>query len=575
MNTMSCGRDSERISRHELRGTARGDRRSAFGITVTGKKQKRKHAELPAGGAGTRLRAMYSSFWILLSVIVLFAVLRFRLRDAPLERDEGEYAYSGQLMLQGIPPYRVAYNMKLPGTYGAYAVIMAIFGENAAGIHIGLLLANAGTSLLVFALGRKIFGTVAGAFAGATYALLSAEPVMLGLAGHATHFVVCAAVAGIFVLWDALESRRGWLFFASGTLLGLAFLMKQPGIVFALFAIALLAHQWWSRPEARAGSMQRLLLLVSGMAWPFAVTCLILYAAGVFPSFWFWTFTYARAYASRVPFSDGMMILRSTAADIFFQNPAIWLICLGGVLAMFRSGVRKPDRFFLVTLSLFSFLGVCAGLSFRPHYFLLLLPAAALLAGVCVAAAIERLQNLKLGRAASLVPALVFVLACGFSLMRNQRFLFAADAATFCRRMYPNNPFLQAQAIGEYLRSQTPPDARLAVFGSEPEIYFDAQRKSATGYIYTYSLMEDQPYAVKMQQEMIREVTETRPEYLVCVDNEFSWLWQAGPSRQGFFDWIQSYIISGYERAAEVSIARRSDHLLGDSSKIYVYRLKH
>lgn len=38
---------------------------------------------------------------------------------APLERDEGEYAYAGQLMLQGIPPYQLAYNMKLPGTYAA------------------------------------------------------------------------------------------------------------------------------------------------------------------------------------------------------------------------------------------------------------------------------------------------------------------------------------------------------------------------------------------------------------------------------------------------------------------------
>ena len=54
-------------------------------------------------------------------VILFFAVVRFRLRDVPLERDEGEYAYCGQLMLQGIPPYKLAYNMKLPGTYAAYA----------------------------------------------------------------------------------------------------------------------------------------------------------------------------------------------------------------------------------------------------------------------------------------------------------------------------------------------------------------------------------------------------------------------------------------------------------------------
>lgn len=70
---------------------------------------------------------------------MFFAGVRFHLRNLPLERDEGEYAYAGQLIVDGIPPYQFAY-MKLPGTYAAYALIMAIFGQTSGGIHIGLLL---------------------------------------------------------------------------------------------------------------------------------------------------------------------------------------------------------------------------------------------------------------------------------------------------------------------------------------------------------------------------------------------------------------------------------------------------
>ena len=77
--------------------------------------------------------------WILAGLTILFVVVvRVRLRELPLERDEGEYAYAGQLMLQGVPPYREAYTMKLPGTYAAYALIMAAFGQSPAGIHLGL-----------------------------------------------------------------------------------------------------------------------------------------------------------------------------------------------------------------------------------------------------------------------------------------------------------------------------------------------------------------------------------------------------------------------------------------------------
>ena len=83
--------------------------------------------------------------WLLVALAVLFVIIvRVRLRDMPLERDEGEYAYAGQLILQGVPPYKEAYNMKLPGTYAAYAAIMAVFGQSPSGIHLGLTLVNAG-----------------------------------------------------------------------------------------------------------------------------------------------------------------------------------------------------------------------------------------------------------------------------------------------------------------------------------------------------------------------------------------------------------------------------------------------
>ena len=45
--------------------------------------------------------------WAIVLVIIFFAAMvRIRLLDIPLERDEGEYAYTGQLLLQGIPPTR-------------------------------------------------------------------------------------------------------------------------------------------------------------------------------------------------------------------------------------------------------------------------------------------------------------------------------------------------------------------------------------------------------------------------------------------------------------------------------------
>src|ERR1041384_2963926 len=104
---------------------------------------------------------------------MLFGAVRLRLRDMPLERDEGEYAYAGQLMLQGIPPYKLAYNMKLPGTYAAYAVIMAVFGQSPSGIHLGLTVVNAASIILMFLIGRRLLDDVAGVAAATAYAFMS------------------------------------------------------------------------------------------------------------------------------------------------------------------------------------------------------------------------------------------------------------------------------------------------------------------------------------------------------------------------------------------------------------------
>src|SRR6184192_1911404 len=110
--------------------------------------------------------------WIMLVLAIGFsASVRWRLRQMPLERDEGEFAYAGQLMLKGLPPYVGAYNQKFPGVTAAYAVIMSVFGQTASGIHLGVCLVNALTIVLIFLLARRLWDSIAGAAAAVTFAL--------------------------------------------------------------------------------------------------------------------------------------------------------------------------------------------------------------------------------------------------------------------------------------------------------------------------------------------------------------------------------------------------------------------
>ena len=137
---------------------------------------------------------------IVLAAIALAAVVRFHLRGLPLERDEGELAYAGRLLLEGVPPYRLAYSMKLPGIYAVYALVMALFGRSAEGIRLGVLLATSVSTILLFRLARRFLEPLPSAAAAASFALLALSQKVLGVYGHATHFVVLAALGGLLLL---------------------------------------------------------------------------------------------------------------------------------------------------------------------------------------------------------------------------------------------------------------------------------------------------------------------------------------------------------------------------------------
>ena len=93
---------------------------------------------------------------------------------------------SGNRFLHGTPPYQDAYHEKLPGIYLAYAAMMAAFGESAAGIHLGLLVVNLLTIVLVFLLARDTLDALAGGIAAAAYVAVGRRPYDTGH-GRACH----------------------------------------------------------------------------------------------------------------------------------------------------------------------------------------------------------------------------------------------------------------------------------------------------------------------------------------------------------------------------------------------------
>ncbi|MFM7140726.1 MAG: glycosyltransferase family 39 protein [Alphaproteobacteria bacterium] len=505
----------------------------------------------PAGtgaDAGARSAVVAAAVAVAIAVVAALAAaaIRLRLLGVPLERDEGEYAYAGRLMLDGVPPFESVYGMKLPGTHAAYALAFALLGPQPASARLLLVAVNLASTVLVFLLGRAWLGWVGAMGAASAFAFLSVQTAMLGPFGHATHFVVLPALAGLLAQERALRSgepaARDWTI-AAGLLLGLAILMKQPGVVFLLFAVA---RALSSVRRRGAGAWRDAALLLATAALPTALVLGWAAARGDFAHYAGWLFRYGAGYAKPLPLGEGLVWLRLGLGRIVREAPVLWaLAAVGGLLAAAPRGV-VPHRGRLLAFAAFSALGTAPGLTFRQHYFLLAVPAVAMFVGAALSAADDFLRRRTSARTALAVVAATALAVGAQSLASQREIYFRMAPAQVSRALYGDDLFPESPEIAAWLAERTDPGDRIAVFGSEPQIPFLAGRRGATGHVYMYPLLEPQPDARSMQEEMMREVAEARPAYVVSIRVPTSWL-RRDDSDARVLDEMAAFLRDAYE----------------------------
>ncbi len=516
--------------------------------------KKKKSIPKQPDDRSVRYRWIWST--LLAAAVLLSIVLRWGLLDVPLERDEGEYAYGGQLLLQGVLPYQGLYSMKLPGIYVAYAGIMVLFGQTHAGIHLGLLVVNIATIIVLFLLGRRLFDPLAGAAAGAVFAVLSVGQSVQGVFANAEHFVVLPAIGGLLFLLRGLDEDRPWPLFWGGLLLGTGFIIKQHSAAFVVLgALYLIIDRLRVRPVEPGHVLSGCAFFGAGAVLPYALTCIIMALAGGFESFWFWTVECAGSYASQIPISKAWPLFTRSAWPIVVSAPLLWVLALGGLTALFWDERSRRRRVFIALFVLFSLVALSPGLYFRPHYFVLALPVAALLAGGAIGGMSRKLKNARKSAVRYGLPAALALVCVAVSIYQQRSFLFLMTPLQACRATYGSNPFPESLDIARYIRAHTEEGDRVAVIGSEPQIYFYTGRRSASGHVYMYPLMERHDFALQIQKEMIQQVESARPPVLVFVNIYASWM-KRPDSHTLVFDWFRRYQDEHYAPVCLVSINR-------------------
>lgn len=493
--------------------------------------------------------------YLLLAGALLFtAYVRLRLLNVPLERDEGEFGYIAQLILSGESPFN-AYNYKIPGVSYLYAFFIKLFGNNAKGIHSGLLVVNLISITLIYSVTQKLLNNkLAGSIAAIFYAVLAMSPAMAGTAAHATHFVNVFALSAIACFVKYQESNKKKFLFLSFLFSGLAFTMKQPALAFiGLIFIGSILKQ---KAENKFSIIQLVKENILGgiiFAIPYLLIVLVALSHHQFDLFWKWTYVYPQSYASTSTISDGMINLKMMFPFVTGKHTLLWLIGgIGIILLIINKSIDSSKKIFIASWILISILTVIPGYAFRNHYFVMLIPVVAFLGAEAFYYLVQLLASKSVKYSLAIAVG-IFLIISTKAISNQSNFLFKLKPEEFCRALYGNNPFIEAQQVSKFIQSKTTEKDSIAVLGSEAEIYFYSKRKAATGYLFTYEMGKMHAHTLDMQKEMMAEIEKNKPKLLVMVWVFLSWTMEQNAPKN-ILDWFGKYSQTNYHPIALVDM---------------------
>jgi hypothetical protein len=285
-------------------------------------------------------------------------------------------------------------------------------------------------------------------------------------------------------------------------------------------------------------------------------------------------FTHNLEYIGAVDTSARIEYCLGTLTILARTQAIVWAFAALGLLALVRSG-RSKWSIFLGGWLITSAIGVGASGYFFPHYFQQLLPPLALAA----TAGAEWFACIGFWKAIPVWSrrAGLTVILSALPALTLWPFLFTYTPAEAVRKIYPGNFFAEMPEFAHRIEAATPPEARVFIFGAEPELFFYAHRPSATRYIFLFPLYGPYGNTREKQLAAAKEVENAQPLTAIYLPNA---LFFVAGTDQYFTEWSLSYLKDNFytdtwltvdesgARVVKASSGGESDSALGEQQLV-------
>jgi hypothetical protein len=481
-------------------------------------------------------------------IICLIAYIRSNFLNVPFERDEGSYAYCGNIILDGAIPFKDIGSQRLPGVFYSYAVMVAIFGYTLKSLHIGFIILNIISAIIIFLIGRRLFNNAAAIACALSWALLSMNMGISGFTIQSEHIVALFALAGIYFLIKYFDNKSYYLIALSGLFFSFAFEVKQTSFFLGLFAgLLLVGKQFFVKDREYKQIILSVLIFSAAVILPVALDLFIVWKRGGWEDFNYWFFDIRKEYSSVISFDQGIEYLKMSWPGMYNNYKFIWIVSAIGSLTIFLTSVKWWVKLAVLGFFGFGFLTVMPGNHYYGHYFLQWVPTVCISAGAFFFSVEEIIKTRFNLKAASRYIALgILVLASFSNISALKKYYFNTNSTQLLRQVYGLNPFPESKVIADKLNTMMKPEDKLAVFGTEIQMYFYTNKISPSRFAGSGALLEFPiKKAEEWQKEFMSDVEKANPRFLVFYSHPISWL--AHPNVNNLiFPWFDKFSAEKY-----------------------------
>lgn len=481
-------------------------------------------------------------------VICLIIFIRSKFVNVPFERDEGSYAYCGRIILDGAVPFKDIGSQRLPGVFYSYALLVAIFGYTLKSMHIAFIVINVISAIFIFIIGRKLMSNVAAISCALCWALLSMNMGISGFTTQSEHIVALFVLVGIYFLLRYFDRKSLLMIALSGLFFSFAFEVKQTSFFLGLFAGILLAgKQFFEKERNWKKIILSILVFSAAVIIPVVIDLFIVWKRGGWEDFNYWFFDIRKEYSSVMTFKQGTDYLKMTWPGMYDNYKFIWIISVIGPVLLLFTSAKWWIKLGVLGFYVFGALTVVPGNHFYGHYFLQWVPTVCISAGAFFYGLEDLIKSkLKLQKASRYVALGILVLASYSNMSALKKYYFNVNSTQLLRQVYGLNPFPESKVIADRLNTMLRPEDKIAVFGTEIQMYFYTNKISPSRFAGSGALLEfPVAKADDWQKEFISDVEKANPRFLVFYSHAISWL--ANPKVNNLiFPWFDKFSAEKY-----------------------------